>query len=100
MYTPNVGGVLTMLLASARSLKLQSLLGVFFCFAYMSLRTIASTRPDGPRFFCAPPYTSAHSFTGCGRERNSLDASTMRLGCFGHVGRRWPCTVSLVQTWK
>ena len=35
-----------------------------------------------------------------GREKNSLDASTTRFGCFGHSGRRCPCTVSFVQTWK
>ena len=37
MYTPNVGGVLIMLLFSAWSLKLQSLLGTFFCFGVQVL---------------------------------------------------------------
>src|ERR1700722_18261807 len=97
---PNVGGVLIIDLFSAWSLKLHSLLETFFCLGYRSLRTITTPTPAGPKFFCAPPYTRAQSPAGCGRERNSLLASTTRLGCLGHVGRRWPWTVSLEQTWK
>src|SRR5437588_4142753 len=100
MYTPNVGGVLIMLLFSAWSLKLHSLVGTFRCFGYRSLRTMQRTTPDGPRFFCAPPYTRAQSAAGCGRDMNSLLASTTRFGCRGQVGSRWPWTVSFEQTWK
>ena len=61
-------------------------------------RSITNTTPAGPRFFCAPAYTSAVRAIGWGRDIISELASTTRLACAGHSARRWPCTVSFEHT--
>ena len=87
-YTPNVGGVLRQLFASASALKLKIFGTLLPIRSYRSLRTMVSTTPAGPRFFCAPAYTTAVRAIGCGRDIISELASTTRFGCSGHSTSR------------